>query len=116
VADPDRAFSKLRARVSASGSNPETQALFDEFLERHLDAYISQIERAAETDPLFARVVAETPIDQGASPARDRLRELQRRLSPALGMSRWEGFHPLPHDLAEPPSEGEGNAGNEPKR
>jgi hypothetical protein len=83
--------------VEQHGASLEASAMVEDFVDRHADDFIEQIEAEAGRSRAFAELVAMAHLGDMSGPGVERIARLQDQLNEDgdFSISRWRGWAPL---------------------
>lgn len=91
-------WERLLRFVANHGVSLEASAMVEDFVERHADEFVEQIELEAPRNRPFAELVATAHLGDMSGPGVERVARLQDQLIEHgdLGITRWRGRMTLP--------------------
>ena len=98
ILEPDATeWDRLLRFVEQNGASLEASAMVEDFIDRHADDFIEQIEAEAGRRRAFAELVAMSHLGDMSGPGVERVARLQDLLNEDgdISISRWRGWAAL---------------------
>lgn len=84
--------------IEQDDASLEASGMVEDFMDRHADSFVEQIEAEAGRNRAFAELVATAHLGDMSGPGVERVARLQEELIERgdLGITRWRGWMTLP--------------------